>query len=57
MTTEDVNPIISYQVMTGNYSSNASASLSLMIISYQVMTGNYSPESIDVLMMRSYHTK
>ena len=34
--------IISYQVMTGNYSASARVRLPRFIISYQVMTGNYS---------------
>ena len=35
-------PIISYQVMTGNYSKEEERIKKQQIISYQVMTGNYS---------------
>ena len=36
--------IITYQVITGNYSFMSVSSLSDIIITYQVITGNYSPE-------------
>ena len=36
------SPIITYQVITGNYSYNMFPLLSLLIITYQVITGNYS---------------
>ena len=35
-------PIITYQVITGNYSFMSVSSLSDIIITYQVITGNYS---------------
>ena len=35
-------PIITYQVITGNYSSNNSTKHATGIITYQVITGNYS---------------
>ena len=35
-------PIITYQVITGNYSYRQSCSRSALIITYQVITGNYS---------------
>ena len=35
-------PIITYQVITGNYSQLGEAEYFLMIITYQVITGNYS---------------
>ena len=34
--------IITYQVITGNYSYNMLSLFSLLIITYQVITGNYS---------------
>ena len=36
-------PIITYQVITGNYSSDTPYILRMSIITYQVITGNYSP--------------
>ena len=36
-------PIITYQVITGNYSGSALADVVAAIITYQVITGNYSP--------------
>ena len=35
-------PIITYQVITGNYSLNAYKDVTGTIITYQVITGNYS---------------
>ena len=35
-------PIITYQVITGNYSMSAAVGNSCAIITYQVITGNYS---------------
>lgn len=35
--------IISYQEITGNYSSSSNARHAYIIISYQEITGNYSP--------------
>ena len=34
--------IITYQVITGNYSKNTRKDLRYIIITYQVITGNYS---------------
>ena len=36
--------IITYQVITGNYSSGLTYPQSRLIITYQVITGNYSEE-------------
>ena len=38
-------PIITYQVITGNYSENGKQVVKNKIITYQVITGNYSPVS------------
>ena len=35
-------PIITYQVITGNYSKNTRKDMRYIIITYQVITGNYS---------------
>ena len=39
-------PIITYQVITGNYSTTSVLFLRICIITYQVITGNYSWESV-----------
>ena len=36
------NRIITYQVITGNYSETLKSSIENVIITYQVITGNYS---------------
>ena len=38
-------PIITYQVITGNYSGRRSLTEKRVIITYQVITGNYSDSS------------
>ena len=38
--------IITYQVITGNYSVKGSPFMSVSIITYQVITGNYSSQSV-----------
>ena len=50
-------PIISYQVMTGNYSMRRESHSAGTIISYQVMTGNYSERHEQRIRHGSYHTK
>ena len=37
-------PIITYQVITGNYSDLSAKERIMLIITYQVITGNYSAE-------------
>ena len=39
-------PIITYQVITGNYSCSSDRSIDKRIITYQVITGNYSWEHV-----------
>ena len=38
-------PIITYQVITGNYNRQSVPQFQNVIITYQVITGNYNPES------------
>ena len=45
-------PIITYQVITGNYSVLAEKFCKIEIITYQVITGNYSRKNIRILRMR-----
>ena len=39
---KEKNPIITYQVITGNYSERSPTKRLVPIITYQVITGNYS---------------
>ena len=48
-------PIITYQVITGNYSCGRSTHESSLIITYQVITGNYSV-AVDVEIMHAIIT-
>ena len=45
----DQLPIISYQVITGNYNIITALSVFMIIISYQVITGNYNCTALNVL--------
>ena len=48
--------IITYQVITGNYSSSITRSIEPSIITYQVITGNYSikQQYIQYLLIITY---
>ena len=43
--------IITYQVITGNYSHKRSNAVYCLIITYQVITGNYSSDTPYILRM------